>query len=69
MRKMVALIMAGGWGKRMDVLCRMRPKPALPFVGKFKVIDFTMSNCVCSGINDLAILTDYQHSCMAKYLR
>jgi len=69
MGKTVALIMAGGRGKRMDVLCHLRPKPALPFAGKFNVIDFTLSNCVYSGINDLAILTDYHRSYMARYLR
>jgi glucose-1-phosphate adenylyltransferase len=68
MGKMVALILAGGRGKRMDVLCHVRPKPALPFAGRFKVIDFTLSNCFYSGINDPAILTDYQRSYMAKYL-
>jgi glucose-1-phosphate adenylyltransferase len=69
MEKTVALIMAGGRGKRMDVLCRIRPKPALPFAGKFSVIDFALSNCVYSGIADLAILTDYQRSYLARYLR
>jgi len=65
----VAVIMAGGRGKRMDVLCHVRPKPALPFAGKFSVIDFALSNCVYSGIGDLAILTDYQRSYLARYLR
>jgi glucose-1-phosphate adenylyltransferase len=69
MGKTLAFIMAGGRGKRMDLLCDVRPKPALPFAGRFKVIDFTLSNCIYSGINDLAILTDYQRSDMAKYLR
>jgi glucose-1-phosphate adenylyltransferase len=69
MEKTVALIMAGGRGERMDVLCYVRPKPALPFAGKFKVIDFTLSNCVYSGIDDFAILTDCQRSYMARYLR
>ena len=69
MNRIVALILAGGRGKRMDVLCHVRPKPALPFAGRFKVIDFTLSNCVYSEISDLAILTDYQRSYMAKYLR
>jgi len=69
MRKTVAVIMAGGRGKRMDILCHVRPKPGLPFAGRFKVIDFTLSNCVYSGINDLAILTDYHRSYMAKYLK
>jgi glucose-1-phosphate adenylyltransferase len=69
MRKAVGVIMAGGRGKRMDVLCRVRPKPALPFAGILNVIDFTLSNCIYSGINDLAVLTDYQRSYMARYLR
>jgi glucose-1-phosphate adenylyltransferase len=69
MRKTVALIMAGGRGERMDVLCHVRPKPALPFAGRFNVIDFTLSNCIYSGINDFAILTDYHRSYMAGYLR
>jgi glucose-1-phosphate adenylyltransferase len=68
MGKTVAVIMAGGQGKRMDVLCYVRPKPGLPFAGRFKVIDFTLSNCIYSGINDIAILTDYQRSCIARYL-
>ena len=68
MAKTVALIMAGGRGKRMDVLCHLRPKPALPFAGRYRVIDFTLSNCVYSEINDLAVLTDYHRSHMAKYL-
>lgn len=68
MGKTAAFIMAGGRGKRMDLLCDVRPKPALPFAGRFKVIDFTLSNCIYSGISDLAVLTDYQRSNMAKYL-
>jgi glucose-1-phosphate adenylyltransferase len=69
MGKTVALIMAGGRGERMDVLCQVRPKPTLPFAGTFSVIDFTLSNCVYSGIDDLAILTDYQRSLIGRYLR
>jgi glucose-1-phosphate adenylyltransferase len=65
----VAFIMAGGRGKRMDLLCDVRPKPALPFAGRFRVIDFTLSNCVYSGIGDLAILTDYRRSQVAEYIR
>jgi glucose-1-phosphate adenylyltransferase len=69
MGKTVAMIMAGGRGKRMDVLCHVRPKPALPFAGTVNVIDFALSNCIYSGIADLAILTDYQRTYMARYLR
>jgi glucose-1-phosphate adenylyltransferase len=69
MGKTVAVIMAGGRGDRMDVLCQVRPKPTLPFAGRFSVIDFTLSNCVYSGIDDVAILTDYQRSFIGRYLR
>jgi len=68
MGKTLAFIMAGGRGKRMDLLCDVRPKPALPFAGRFRVIDFTLSNCAYSGISDLGVLTDYQRACMRKYL-
>jgi glucose-1-phosphate adenylyltransferase len=69
MEKTVAVIMAGGRGRRMDILCHVRPKPALPFAGQFSVIDFALSNCAYSGITDLAVLTDYQRSYLARYLR
>jgi glucose-1-phosphate adenylyltransferase len=65
----LAVILAGGKGKRMDVLCHVRPKPSLPFAGRFKVIDFSLSNCVYSGIKNIAVLTDYQRFHMADYLR
>jgi glucose-1-phosphate adenylyltransferase len=68
MKKTVALILAGGKGKRMDLLCHLRPKPALPFAGKFRVIDFALSNCVHSGIKDIAALVDYHRAHMAGYL-
>jgi glucose-1-phosphate adenylyltransferase len=64
-----AVILAGGRGKRMDVLCHIRPKPALPFAGRFRVIDFSLSNCIYSQISNIAVLTDYQCSYMAGYIR
>jgi len=66
--KMVAVILAGGRGKRMDVLCHVRPKPAIEFAGGFKVIDFSLSNCLHSGIGTIFALTDYQRLQMAHYL-
>ncbi len=69
MGKTVALILAGGRGKRMDVLCHVRPKPALPFAGCYRVIDLTLSNCIYSRISDIAVLTDYQRSHMAQYIK
>jgi len=68
MTQVLAIILAGGRGERMDILCNERPKPVLPFAGNFRVIDFTLSNCVHSQIQDIAVLTDYQSSCMTKYL-
>jgi glucose-1-phosphate adenylyltransferase len=65
----VALILAGGRGKRMDILCHLRPKPALPFAGRFRVIDFSLSNCIHSQINAVAVLVDYQRADMNDYLR
>jgi len=65
----VALILAGGRGKRMDILCHLRPKPALPFAGRFRVIDFSLSNCIHSQINAVAVLVDYQRTDMTSYLR
>jgi glucose-1-phosphate adenylyltransferase len=68
MTRTLAIILAGGKGKRMDILCHVRPKPALSFAGGFRVIDFSLSNCVHSGIKRIAVLTDYQRSHMADYL-
>jgi glucose-1-phosphate adenylyltransferase len=64
----IALILAGGQGKRMDTLCYLRPKPLLPFAGKYRVIDFTLSNCIHSKISEIAVLVDYQRESMAAYL-
>ncbi len=69
MTKTLAMVLAGGQGKRMDILCHLRPKPALPFAGSFRVIDFSLSNCLHSHIYDVALLTDYQRSHMASYLK
>lgn len=57
--RVVAMIMAGGEGTRLSVLSEKRAKPSVPFAGKFRIIDFTLSNCVNSGIFDVAVLTQY----------
>jgi glucose-1-phosphate adenylyltransferase len=54
-----AVIMAGGAGERLSVLSDHRAKPAVPFGGKWRIIDFALSNCVTSGITDLIVLTQY----------
>lgn len=55
----LALILAGGKGTRLDILSQRRSKPAMPFAGKFRIIDFALSNCTQSGIYDIGILTQY----------
>ena len=62
------LILAGGRGKRMGSLCNDRPKPCLPFGGHFHVIDFCLSNCLNSCIQEIAALVDYQRESMIDYL-
>lgn len=69
MKKAVAMILAGGRGTRMDILCQRRPKPILPFAGHLRVIDFTLSNCIHSGINNIGILVDYQRNHLSEYLQ
>jgi glucose-1-phosphate adenylyltransferase len=68
MKKVLAVILAGGRGKRMDILCLGRAKPSLPVAACFRVIDFSLSNCIHSGIDQIAVLTDYQRRPMADYL-
>lgn len=55
----LALILAGGRGSRLDILSEKRVKPSVPFAGKYRIIDFTLSNCSNSGIYDIGILTQY----------
>jgi len=55
----LAIILAGGRGSRLDILSEKRSKPAVPFAGKFRIIDFALSNCTNSGIFQIGILTQY----------
>lgn len=55
----LALILAGGKGSRLDLLSQKRSKPAVPFAGKYRIIDFTLTNCTSSGIFNIGILTQY----------
>jgi glucose-1-phosphate adenylyltransferase len=58
--KVLAVILAGGQGERLSLLSQKRAKPAVPFAGKYRIIDFALSNCVNSGISDVAVLTQYR---------
>ena len=60
MSKTLAVILAGGQGERLSLLSQKRAKPAVPFGGKYRIIDFALSNCVNSGISDVAVLTQYR---------
>ena len=55
----LAVILAGGEGERLSILSALRAKPAVPFAGKYRIIDFTLSNCVNSDITDVIVLTQY----------
>ena len=64
----IALILAGGQGKRLDILTRYTAKPAIPFGGKYRIIDFTLSNCINSGISTVGVLTQYQPLELSDYI-
>ncbi len=66
--KVRAVILAGGEGTRLKVLTRKRAKPAVPFAGKYRIIDFTLSNCVNSGIFDIMILTQYRPHSLNEHI-
>ena len=59
MKRTMAVILAGGEGERLSILSQERAKPAVPFGGKYRIIDFTLSNCVNSDIDDVVVLTQY----------
>ncbi|MFC1862088.1 glucose-1-phosphate adenylyltransferase subunit GlgD [Chloroflexota bacterium] len=68
MQKVLAIILAGGRGERLSILAQERAKPAIPFAGKYRIIDFTLSNCVNSGIFNVAVLTQYQPLSLADHI-
>jgi len=59
-KEMIAMILAGGQGSRLKQLTKMTAKPAVPFGGKYRIIDFSLSNCSNSDINTVGVLTQYQ---------
>lgn len=63
-----AVILAGGEGSRLGVLTDKRAKPAVPFAGKYRIIDFTLSNCVNSGVVDVMILTQYRPHSLNEHI-
>ncbi len=68
-RDTLALVLAGGRGSRLQQLTMWRAKPAVPFGGKFRIIDFPLSNCVNSGIRKVGILTQYKAHSLIKHVQ
>ncbi|WP_020648865.1 glucose-1-phosphate adenylyltransferase [Solimonas variicoloris] len=68
-RETLALVMAGGRGTRLMQLTSARAKPAVPFGGKFRIIDFTLSNCINSGIRRIGVLTQYKSNSLLRPLQ
>ncbi len=67
-KKMIAMLLAGGQGSRLGVLTKSMAKPAVPFGGKYRIIDFPLSNCVNSDIDTVGVLTQYEPLALNAYL-
>jgi len=65
----VALVLAGGKGSRLKGLTEWRAKPAVPFGGKFRIIDFPLSNCINSGVRRISVLTQYKSHSLQRHLQ
>jgi glucose-1-phosphate adenylyltransferase len=68
MNRVVAIILAGGASERLSILSAERAKPAVPFGGRYRIIDFTLSNCANSRIYNLAVLTQYNPRSLAQHI-
>jgi glucose-1-phosphate adenylyltransferase len=69
MREVLTLIMAGGKGTRLEPLTRDRAKPAVPFGGMYRIIDFTLSNCINSGLRQILVLTQFKARSLDRHIR
>jgi glucose-1-phosphate adenylyltransferase len=67
--KTICVILAGGIGSRLNPLTAERAKPAVPFGGRYRIIDFTLSNCLHSGLRQILVLTQYKSHSLQKHLR
>ena len=68
MRDVVTLLLAGGKGERLQPLTRDRAKPAVPFGGCYRIVDFTLSNCVNSGLSRILVLTQYKPPSLNRHI-
>ncbi len=69
MNRLLAIVLAGGEGQRLYPLTRRRSKPAVPFGGKYRIIDFTLSNCINSGIRRIYVLTQYRSGSLNVHIQ
>ena len=69
LRETLTMILAGGQGERLFPLTRDRAKPAVPFGGHYRIIDFTLSNCINSGLKQIYVLTQYKSQSLDDHLR
>ncbi|MCD6293144.1 MAG: glucose-1-phosphate adenylyltransferase [Deltaproteobacteria bacterium] len=68
LKDLLAVVLAGGEGKRLSPLTRDRAKPAVPFAGQYRIIDFTLSNCLNSHIRKIIVLTQYKSGSASRHL-
>src|ERR1700677_3041583 len=68
MENVLAVVLAGGKGSRLERLTRDRAKPAVPFGGLYRIIDFTLSNCLNSGLRRMLVLTQYKARSLDRHL-
>lgn len=68
-RHSFAMVLAGGRGKRLERLTEWRSKPAVPFGGKFRIIDFTLSNCVNAGVRRIGVVTQYKSGSLIRHIQ
>ncbi|MDH5217804.1 MAG: glucose-1-phosphate adenylyltransferase [Gammaproteobacteria bacterium] len=64
-----AIILAGGRGSRLKQLTKWRSKPAVPFAGKFRIVDFPLSNCINSGIRQVSVVTQYKSHSLIRHIQ
>lgn len=69
MQNILAMVLAGGKGERLFPLTQHRAKPAVPFGGKYRIIDFTLSNCLNSGLRKIAVLIQYKSHSLDRHIR
>ncbi len=69
MKNVLAVVLAGGKGSRLEPLTRDRAKPAVPFGGAYRIIDFTLSNCLNSGMRKIQVLTQYKAQSLDRHIQ